>query len=101
MWVAFCHVAKVLQSDLQVTVARPTILSATPSSVAAPFEKPSDLAWRVIGLLSLYRLLAPLVLIAMQSFAGPAWGLSTARPALFLAACIAYFTAALDRKSVV
>jgi two-component system, NtrC family, sensor histidine kinase PilS len=49
----------------------------------------------VIGLLSLYRLLVPLILIAMQSFAEPAWGFSTARPSLFLAACIAYFTAAL------
>src|SRR3984957_17357628 len=95
MWVAFCHVAKVLQSDLQLPRARPTILSATPSSVAVPSEKPSDLAWRVIGLLSLYRLLVPLVLMAMQSFAAPAWGLVTERPSLFLAACIAYFTAAL------
>jgi two-component system sensor histidine kinase PilS (NtrC family) len=56
---------------------------------------PSDLAWRVIGLLTLYRLLAPLVLLAMQSFAGPDWALVTARPQLFVAACIAYFTAAL------
>jgi two-component system sensor histidine kinase PilS (NtrC family) len=56
---------------------------------------PSDLAWRVIGLLNLYRLLVPLVLLAMQSFAGPGWGLATARPKLFVSACIAYFTAAL------
>ena len=56
---------------------------------------PSDLAWRVIGLLNLYRLLLPLTLLAMQSFAGPAWGLTTARPPLFIAACIAYFTAAV------
>ncbi len=56
---------------------------------------PSDLAWRVIGLLNLYRLLAPLTLIAMQVFTRPAWGLTTTRPALFLAACIAYLTAAV------
>ncbi len=56
---------------------------------------PSDLAWRVIGLLNLYRLLVPLTLIAVQLFAGPAWGLATVRPALFLAACVAYFTAAV------
>jgi two-component system sensor histidine kinase PilS (NtrC family) len=56
---------------------------------------PSDLAWRVIGLLNLYRLLLPLTLLAMQAFAGPAWGLTTARPLLFVAACIAYFTAAV------
>jgi two-component system, NtrC family, sensor histidine kinase PilS len=56
---------------------------------------PSDLAWRVIGLLNLYRMLVPLVLLAMQSFAGPGWGLEAARPQLFVGACIAYFTAAV------
>ncbi|HEV3180167.1 MAG TPA: HAMP domain-containing sensor histidine kinase [Steroidobacteraceae bacterium] len=56
---------------------------------------PSDLAWRVIGLLNLYRLLVPLGLLAMQSFAGPDWAPLAARPRLFVAACIAYFTAAV------
>jgi two-component system, NtrC family, sensor histidine kinase PilS len=56
---------------------------------------PSDLAWRVIGLLNLYRLLVPLTLLAVQSFAGSDWGLTTAQPRLFVAACIAYFTAAV------
>jgi two-component system, NtrC family, sensor histidine kinase PilS len=70
-------------------------LPRTPASAAAPSVTPSDLAWRVIGLLSLYRLLVPLVLLAIQSFAGPAWGLVAARPKLFLAACIVYFTAAV------
>jgi two-component system sensor histidine kinase PilS (NtrC family) len=77
-------------------LSRPTSsLSATPASVAAPSVTPSDLAWRVIGLLNLYRLLVPLTLIAIQVFAGPAWSLATARPSLLLAACIAYFTAAV------
>jgi two-component system sensor histidine kinase PilS (NtrC family) len=49
----------------------------------------------VIGLLNLYRLLVPLVLLAMQSLAGPGWGLGSSRPLLFVAACIAYFTAAV------
>src|SRR3984885_14917718 len=31
----------------------------------------------------------------MQSFAGPDWGLVTARPRLFVGACITYFTAAI------
>jgi two-component system sensor histidine kinase PilS (NtrC family) len=70
-------------------------LSATPVSVAAASVAPSDLAWRVIGLLNIYRLLVPLTLLAMQSFAGPGWGLVTARPRLFVGACIAYFTAAV------
>jgi two-component system, NtrC family, sensor histidine kinase PilS len=70
-------------------------LSRTPAAEAAPALTPSDLAWRVIGLLSLYRLLVPLVLLAMQSLLAPDWGLATARPRLFTGACIAYFTAAV------
>ena len=70
-------------------------MSATPLSVAPPRQAPGDLAWRVIGLLNLYRLLVPLVLIAMQSLAGPDLGLVAARPRLFIRACIAYFTAAV------
>jgi two-component system, NtrC family, sensor histidine kinase PilS len=74
----------------------PTALSPTQASATTLSSvTPSDLAWRVIGLLSLYRLLVPLMLVAMQFFAGPGWGLVTARPQLFLGACIAYFTAAL------
>jgi len=70
-------------------------LSRTSATRAAPSVTPSDLAWRVIGLLSLYRLLVPLLLLAMQSLAGPDWGLVAARPKLFVSACIAYFTAAV------
>ena len=49
----------------------------------------------MIGLLSLYRLAIPMVLLVMLAFAGPGWTLVTARPSLFVAACVAYFTAAL------
>ena len=56
---------------------------------------PSDLAWRVIGLLNLYRVLVPLLLLSLRSFAGSTWGLVTARPSLFVSACVAYFTAAV------
>jgi len=70
-------------------------LPRTPASAAAPSVTPSDLAWRVIGLLSLYRVLVPLMLLAMQALAGPAWGLVAERPKLFVAACIAYVTAAV------
>ena len=66
-----------------------------PASIAAPAVTPSDLVWRVIGLLNLYRLLVPLLLLAMQAFAGPAWSLQPTHPGLFLSACSAYFTAAL------
>jgi two-component system sensor histidine kinase PilS (NtrC family) len=56
---------------------------------------PSDLAWRVIGLLNLYRLLVPLTLLAVQSLAGNAWGRAATDPRLLTSACIAYLTAAL------
>ncbi|HWW32859.1 MAG TPA: ATP-binding protein [Steroidobacteraceae bacterium] len=56
---------------------------------------PSDLVWRVIGLLNLYRLLVPLLLLIMQGLSGPAWSVVPAHPQLFVGACIAYFTAAL------
>src|SRR5215467_11982854 len=66
-----------------------------PASIAAPAMTPSDLVWRVIGLLNLYRLLVPLLLLIMQALPGPAWTLLPTHPRLFLGACIAYFTAAV------
>ncbi len=64
------------------------------AATAAP-STPTDLAWRVIGLLNLYRLLVPLVLILVQGLAGPEWAMLATRPRLFLSACIAYLTAAV------
>jgi len=49
----------------------------------------------VIGLLNLYRVLVPLLLLAMLHFGDAGWGLTPARPQLFEGACIAYFTAAV------
>jgi two-component system, NtrC family, sensor histidine kinase PilS len=66
-----------------------------PVNAATAPTAPTDLAWRVIGLLNLYRLLVPLVLIAVQALAGPQWALLAVRPRLFLSACIAYLTAAV------
>ena len=66
-----------------------------PASIAASAVTPSDLVWRVIGLLNLYRLLVPLLLLIMQALAGPALTLVPTHPSLFIGACIAYFTAAL------
>jgi two-component system, NtrC family, sensor histidine kinase PilS len=70
-------------------------LSETSANPQGPFLTPSDLAWRVIGLLNLYRLLVPLVLLAMVVLGGTDRGLVVARPQLFVSACIAYFTAAV------
>ena len=72
----------------------PVNAATLPLNTATASSAPSDLAWRVIGLLNLYRLLVPLVLIAVQALAGPQWALLATRPRLFLSACIAYLTAA-------
>jgi two-component system sensor histidine kinase PilS (NtrC family) len=69
-------------------------LHATPPAAASSIT-PSELAWRVIGLLNLYRLLVPLLLLGLQELAGQGWGVVAARPRLFVGACIAYFTAAV------
>jgi two-component system, NtrC family, sensor histidine kinase PilS len=95
MRVAFPAQTKMLESTAITPTARRSILSPNLAPAAAPSTTPSDLAWRVIGLLNLYRVLVPLVLLAMQTLAGPDWGLVTVRPKLFVGACIAYFTAAV------
>jgi two-component system, NtrC family, sensor histidine kinase PilS len=64
------------------------------NAATAP-SAPTDLAWRVIGLLNLYRMLVPIVLIGVQALAGPQWALLTTRPRMFLSACIAYLAAAV------
>jgi two-component system sensor histidine kinase PilS (NtrC family) len=51
-----------------------------------------DLAWRVIGLVNLYRLLLPPVLLALQWLAGQGSPL-TPYPTLFLSTLVAYFSA--------
>jgi two-component system sensor histidine kinase PilS (NtrC family) len=66
-----------------------------PASTPPTSSPPSDLGWRVIGLLNLYRMMVPLVLISMQWFAGPQWAPVAARPSLFVSACITYFSLAL------
>ena len=64
-----------------------------PGAVANPTPAPSDLAWRVIGLTNLYRLLLPPVLLILQGFASPG---ILARPQeleLFQIACYGYLVA--------
>jgi two-component system, NtrC family, sensor histidine kinase PilS len=67
----------------------------TPVNAATAPTAPTDLAWRVVGLLNLYRLLVPLVLMAVQALAGPQWALLATRPRLFLSACVAYLSVAV------
>ena len=54
-----------------------------------------DLAWRVIGLLNIYRLLVPMVLILLLFFNAPNRSVGTALPGLFLGISVAYFAFAL------
>lgn len=64
--------------------------AATSSSPAAA----ADIAWRVVGLLNLYRVLVPVVLVAALWLSGQQLAM-VPRPGLFLAACVLYFTAAV------
>ena len=66
-----------------------------PANSATTSAAPSDLAWRVLGLLNIYRVLVPVVLLSMQWFAGPEWAPVTVRPGAFLSACVTYLTAGL------
>ena len=66
-----------------------------PATAATVRSAPSDLAWRVVGLLNLYRLLVPIVLVALQWLGGAQWTAVPTRPSLFLSSCVAYFTAAI------
>jgi two-component system sensor histidine kinase PilS (NtrC family) len=61
-----------------------------PASAALTATAPSDIAWRVIGLVNLYRLLVPLVLLSVQFAAGPEVALST-QPELLLSFSVGYF----------
>jgi two-component system sensor histidine kinase PilS (NtrC family) len=66
-----------------------------PPSPVTTSAAPSDLAWRVLGLLNIYRVLVPVVLLSMQWFAGPEWAPVAVRPNAFFSACVTYFTAGL------
>jgi len=61
---------------------------------AAP-PAPTDLAWRVIGLVNLYRLLIPPSVYAVFVFGGAESSFGTASPELFLWTCIVYFAAGI------
>lgn len=65
----------------------------TPNTPLRPADpKASDLPWRVIGLLNLFRLLVPMVLLLVFFFDAPTRSVGTLRPGLFLAVCVGYFT---------
>jgi len=59
--------------------------------VAAVPPTPTDLAWRVIGLVNLYRLLVPPSVYALFVFSGSDASLGSVNPDLFLWICVMYF----------
>jgi len=63
-----------------------------PANAATPTAAPADIAWRVVGLLNLYRVLVPVVLLSALWLSGKPLTM-VPRPGLFLAACILYLTA--------
>jgi two-component system, NtrC family, sensor histidine kinase PilS len=71
----------------------PATAETSPAAPAAPAAH-ADLAWRVVGLLNLYRLLVPVVLLGAFSLAGQSLAVVPHR-GLFLAACVLYLTAAV------
>jgi two-component system, NtrC family, sensor histidine kinase PilS len=64
-------------------------------SLPADASGSTDLAWRVIGLLNIFRLLVPMVLILLLFFNAPERSVGAVHPGLFLGICVAYFTFAL------
>jgi len=51
-----------------------------------------DLAWRVIGLLNIFRLLVPMVLVLLLFFDAPSRSVGAVLPGLFLGISVVYFT---------
>ncbi len=66
-----------------------------PDAATSPTPAPSDLAWRVIGLTNLYRLLLPPVLLVLQGLASPGILARPQEPALFQVVCYGYLVAGL------
>ncbi|HUQ12463.1 MAG TPA: hypothetical protein VM146_19310, partial [Steroidobacteraceae bacterium] len=65
-----------------------------PLVAAAPLA-PTDLAWRVIGLVNLYRLLIPPALYGLSMYFGGGTPIGGTYPLLFLWICVVYFAAGI------
>jgi two-component system, NtrC family, sensor histidine kinase PilS len=62
------------------------------TALASPAAEPSgDLAWRVVGLVNLYRLLLPPVLFALYLFTRPTPTVGGTNPQLFMLVCVVYW----------
>jgi two-component system sensor histidine kinase PilS (NtrC family) len=69
-------------------------MSSKPESFAGHDPANTDLAWRIVGLTNLYRLLAVLVLVAIYVTTQPVPVFGNAAPQLFRVALITYFVLA-------
>jgi hypothetical protein len=78
------------RSPLSARLAARVAADAARSRSAAP----TDLAWRVIGLVNLYRLLIPPSVYAIYAIRARIAPVGSARPELFLWTCIVYFATA-------
>ena len=56
-----------------------------------PDSAPPDLPWRVLGLMNIFRLIAPMVLLLVFFFDAPTRSVGTHNPGLFIGICAAYF----------
>jgi two-component system sensor histidine kinase PilS (NtrC family) len=54
-----------------------------------------DLPWRIIGLLNIFRLLVPMILMVIFVFDAPSRTIGSVYPGLFVSACAIYFAYAL------
>lgn len=63
-----------------------------PATAATSPTASTDIAWRVVGLLNLYRVLVPVVLVSALWLSGPTM---VPHPGLFLSASVLYLTAAV------
>jgi len=80
-----------------------TPAEALPSAQSEAAGTQSDLAWRVVGLVNLYRLLIPPVLLAILYSTRPAPTVGGAQPQLFAVICVLYWVlthALVDAGSV-
>jgi two-component system, NtrC family, sensor histidine kinase PilS len=80
-------------ADLATIVLAGELIQSRPMPPAIVPLAPTDLAWRVIGLVNLYRLLVPPSLFAIYRFSGSVATLGSTYPQLFVWVLIVYFTA--------
>jgi two-component system, NtrC family, sensor histidine kinase PilS len=70
-------------------------MSASPERAAARETAHTDLAWRIVGLTNLYRLLAVLVLLVVHLLTQPTPAFGSAAPQLFRLILLVYFVLAV------